>query len=513
MSTDLYYDLLTEPAFPVRWVDSVPADRRPEAVGLRELFVRAHEISALAVSLPPALSALYRVLYALTTRITAVDTADDWHEARFDVRDAGRFDPDGIDRYFTEFAERFRLYDPVYPFLQDPRLKDQCDKTAGLNKLVTTRPSGSNHAWFEHAADARPVAVASAQALEHLLVWRYYGPSGRCSARTVGPVKEANCVAGPLRTALSYHPVGATLFETLLAGLPEPDRTRRYQRAADPCPWERNEPTDPLTLKGVVTGPMSKLVGHSQHALLLVPDRAGTQTRDAYITWAYRERIPRDDDFLIWQISQAGNRYARYADARRGLWRDLDALLLSDPPGVESRRPPVISTAAELFDETFRIQALGIEQEGQAKDTQVVSATTAPVLHLMQERDLDTARLVGQLRLAGERYGQRLERAAKQAWAQFTNSKVHDCSWSAAAAARYWPEAEREFWKRLEEGRFEGAAGAFRASAEQIYDYVTEAAAGTARGARAREFARIELYGGRPKKTTGAKRPAQGVDR
>ncbi|MFD8326455.1 type I-E CRISPR-associated protein Cse1/CasA [Streptomyces lydicus] len=514
MSTDRY-DLLTERAFPVRWAESVPPGDRPEAVSLRELFLRAHQISALAVSLPPALSGLYRVLYALAARITQLDTADDWHEERFAVLDAGAFDAERVDAYFDAFADRFRLYDPVHPFLQDPRLTSQCDKTAGINKLVTTRPSGSNHAWFEHTADARPVALASAQALEHLLVWRYYGPSGRCSTRTVGNTKEANCVAGPLRTALSYHPLGATLFETLLAGLPEPERGRRYVREADPCPWERHEPTDPLTLKGVVTGPMSKLVGHNQHALLLVPDDAGAHAVDAYITWAYRERIARTDDFVIWQTSQAGNPYARYADCRRGLWRDLDALLLSDPPGVDSRRPEVFPTAVDLFDHgTLRIQALGIDQEGQAKDTQVVSSTTPPVLHLMEERDEEQARLVGQLRLAGERYGQRLERAAKHAWAQFANTKIQDCAWSAAAAARYWLEAETEFWKRLGEGRFEGAAQAFRARAERIYDHITEAAAGTARGARARESARIELYGGRPKKkAAGAQRPSVGEDR
>ncbi|MFH8573785.1 type I-E CRISPR-associated protein Cse1/CasA [Streptomyces sp. NPDC017993] len=505
MSADLY-DLLTERAFPVRWVDPTPADERPDAVSLRELFLRAHEISALAVSLPPALSGLYRVLYALTARVTGLDAPEeDWHEARFRVLDAGSFDAEGVHRYFAGVADRFRLYDPVHPFLQDPRLTTQCDKPAGINKLVATRPSGSNHAWFEHTADARPVAVASAQALEHLLVWRYYGPSGRCATRTVRGTKEANCAAGPLRTALSYHPLGGTLFETLLAGLPEPDRAGRYVREADPCPWERDQPTDPLTLKGVVTGPMSKLVGHNQHALLLVPDQAGAHAVDAYITWAYRERIARDDDYLIWQTSQAGNAYARYADSWRGLWRDLDALLLSDPPGVESRRPTVFRTAVDLFQqEGLRIQALGIDQDGQAKDTQVVSAITAPVLHLMEERDPEQARLVGQLRLAGERCGQRLERAAKVAWAQYSNSEVRDCAWSAAAAARYWPEAEQEFWQRLNERRFEGAPQAFRARAERIYDHLTDSASRTARGARARESARIELYGGRPKKKATA---------
>ncbi|MFI6764201.1 type I-E CRISPR-associated protein Cse1/CasA [Streptomyces sp. NPDC050355] len=507
MSAELH-DLLTEPDFPVRWAHTARGGGRPpDAVGLRELFLRAHEIAALAIPLAPALSGLYRILYALTARITELDVSRNWHAERDRVLESGRFDPVGIDRYFCAYPDRFRLYDPTHPFLQDPRLTKECDKPAGLNKLITTRPSGSNHAWFEHSVDARPHPVSSAQALQHLIVWRYYGPSGRCAARTVRGAKEANSTAGPLRSALSYHPLGRTLFETLLAGLPEPDRARQYVRADDLCPWERDTPTDPLTLKGVVTGPMSKLVGHNQHALLLVPGAQGAQTVNAYITWAYRERIPRDDDYVIWQTSQAGNRYARYADCRRGLWRDLDALLLHDPPGVETRRPPVFPTAIDVFEdeEDLRVQALGIDQEGQAKDRQIVSAITPPVVQLMEERDPVQARLVGDLRLAGERAGRRLDRAVKQAWALFSNaSKAEDCAWSATAAAYYWPAAESEFWQRLRQRHFDGAAQAFRSTAERIYDQVTQAAAGTARGARACEHARIELYGGRPKKTPGA---------
>lgn len=515
MPADDFYDLLKRPAVPVRWVPETAADDRPPAVGLRELLLRAHEISAIAVVLPPALSGLYRVLYALTARVTGLDEPEGWDERRHDVLEEGHFSAQDVDAYLERYAGRFRLYDPHYPFLQDPRLAVECDKAAGVNKLVATRPSGSNHSWFQHAVDARPDQLTSADALLHLLVWRYYGPSGRCSARTVGARKEANSTAGPLRSALSYHPLGRTLFDTLLAGVTEPDAYARPER--DLCPWERAELPDPLTLEGVVSGPLSGLTARSQHALLLVPDDSGDHVRDAYITWAFRDRIPRDDDFLIWQTSQAGNTYARYADSRRALWRDLDALLLEEPPGQETRRPRVFRTAADLGLEDLRVQALGIEQEGQAKDTQLVSASTPPVLALAQEVDPQTARMVGALRVSGESAGRNLDRASKTAWAKFTNArKTEDCGWSRDAAVRYWPAAEAEFWQRLAERRFEGAARSFRKIAEAVYDDVTQSAAGTLRGAKARESARIELYGGRPKKpakdrprtpaTTGAPR-------
>ncbi|AVH54571.1 MULTISPECIES: type I-E CRISPR-associated protein Cse1/CasA [Streptomyces] len=493
------YDLWDRPAVPVRWAEHAPPDDRPETVGFRDLLTRAHEIAGIAVPLPPALSALYRVLYALTARVTGLDAPDGWHERRYEVLDQGQFTPECVDVYADRYRDRLRLYDPQRPFLQDPRLAEQCDKPAGVNKLVTTRPSGSNHSWFQHAVDSRPDHLSSADALQHLLVWRYYGPSGRCSARTVGGKKEANSTAGPLRSALSYHPVGRTLFETLLAGVVEPDPYARPE--VDLCPWERDDLPDPRTLNNVVTGQLSGLTARSQHALLLVPDDTGLEVRDAYITWAFRDRLPRDDDFLIWQISQAGNPYARYADSGRALWRDLDALLLKESPGKEVRRPRVFDSAVDLGLEDLRVQALGIEQEGQAKDTQLVSASTPPVLSLAEERDPEAARMIAGLRISGEAAGSRLNRATKQAWAVFSNArKAEDCAWSRDAAARYWPAAEAEFWQRLGERRFDGAARSFRQIAEGVYHQVTQTAAGTLRGAKARESARIELYGGRPKK-------------
>lgn len=53
----------------------------PAAVGLRELLERAHEIEGLAVTVPPALAGLYRVLYALTARVTGLDRLRGWRNS------------------------------------------------------------------------------------------------------------------------------------------------------------------------------------------------------------------------------------------------------------------------------------------------------------------------------------------------------------------------------------------------------------------------------------------------
>ncbi|MEU8771961.1 type I-E CRISPR-associated protein Cse1/CasA [Streptomyces griseus] len=517
------YNLIHQSCVPVRWRPGTAAPDTgplPDRVGLRELLLRSHDIESLAVADAPAHAALLRVLYALTARVaglTEQGPKGDWDERRLDVRNAGRLPPDEIEAYFRDFEDRFFLFAPDgRPWMQDPRLAEQCDgaNTAGVNKLIVTRPSGNNHSWFRHDTDTAPVLPTASEAFLSLLVWHYYGPAGRCSSREVNGVKSASATAGPLRTALSYHPEGASLFETLLAGLVPPEDSVVGQE--DLCPWEQEHLPDPDRPPRVSRGPRSRHTCRSQHALLLLADEDSTHVRDAFITWAYRgERMPREDDYLIWQTSQQGNRYPRPADAGRALWRDLDALLLQHPPAgsAHPQQPRVFRTAVEV-SEDLRVRALGFDQEGQAKDTQFVVASTPAVLGHAENNDPRSVPAVGRLRQFGEMFGRRLDRAVKRAWASYVrDAKADGAAWAAEAGARYWPRAEAEFWARFRlldrtgtvvDGGFDPAATrrAFLRLAEEAYDAVTEPVTRTVRGAKAVSQARLDLYGTRPKSPT-----------
>ncbi|MCL7382134.1 type I-E CRISPR-associated protein Cse1/CasA [Streptomyces sp. 35G-GA-8] len=516
------HNLIEEPLFPVRWRSGArlpgTAQLLPDRVGLRQLLLRSHDIAGLAIAEPPAHSAVLRILYALTARVTGLDERGpgDWSERREEVVEETQFDESGIDAYFDRWAERFFLFDEDggRPWMQDARLVQQCDtgNTAGVNKLIVTRPAGQNHSWLFHASDRSPDRPTVSEAVLHLLVWHYYGPAGRCSSREVGGVKSASVKAGPLRAALSYHPEGDSLFQTLLAGLPQPDDIVR--RGSDLCPWEWDELPDPDAAPPKPSGPCSRLTACSQHALLLVPDEDNPAlVRDAFITWAYRNGlIPRDDPYLIWQISQQGNPYARPANSNRALWRDVDAVLGDAGGSTQARRPAVFRTAYEV-SETLRVRALGFEQDrAQAKDTQFVDASTPPVLGRVEEDLPRTAAAVKRLRQLGELYGQRLDRAVRRAWAlHVADAKADGSTWAGSAGARYWPLAEAEFWDRfrrldrapdaLDVGlEVNDARQAFLRSAEQTYEAVTTSVTHTKRGARAVSTARIELYGGRRQK-------------
>ncbi|MFJ7124039.1 type I-E CRISPR-associated protein Cse1/CasA [Streptomyces albogriseolus] len=520
-------NIFEEPLIPVRWTSHAEsehgAEQLPTEIGVLELLLRSHDIECLAIAEAPAHSALLRVLYALTSRVTGLDEArngpDDWLERREEILADGALPEDRITAYAETYRDRFFLFDTSpdgRPWMQDPRLVQQCDaaSTAGVNKLVVTRPSGNNHAWWKHHLDTRPGPLSASEALLNLLTWHYYGPSGRCSSREVNGAKSASATAGPLRSALSYHPEGSTLFETLLAGLVPPEETVDPQQ--DRCPWEWDELPDPEGPPAALAGPCSRLTAASAHALLLVPDEDDPRlVRDAYITWAYRKgRGARpQDDYLIWQMSKQGNVYPRPADSQRALWRDVDALLLIDPPGVaQPRRPRVFEWAVELPLD-LSVHALGFEQDGQAKDTQFVDSVTPPVLDFAEKRSARSKPAVGRLRAMGERFGNRLDRALRRAWRAYVNDPKDSAeAWAQEGAARYWPAAETEFWNRfraldptgtaLDGGLDAGTARTvFLSLAIRAFDEVTTSVTRTQRGARAVEEARVELFGDpRPRK-------------
>jgi len=283
------------------------------------------------------------------------------------------------------------------------------------------------------------------------------------------------------------------------------------RRQDDQCPWEWEKLPDPDQPPGLPSGPCSRLTARSQHALLLVPEESdgGEHVRDAFITWAYRgERMPREDDYLVWQISQQGNRYPRPADASRALWRDLDALLLLNPPGSASPEPPRVFISAPEVSEDLRVRALGFDQEGQAKDTQFVDGSTPAVLGFAEANDARSVLAVSRLRQLGELYGRRLDRAVKRAWTAYVKDpKADGGAWAAEAAARYWPGAEAEFWDRFRrldrtrsvaDGGFDpvSSRSAFLRLAQTAYDAATDSVTHTQRGAKAVSEARVELLGG-----------------
>ncbi|MDB4873165.1 MAG: CRISPR-associated protein Cse1 family, partial [Gemmatimonadales bacterium] len=450
----------------------------------------------------------WRLLTVLAARVTGLDAAgrggvESWHARREQLLNVGAFDPNMIDTYFERYRDRFDLFQPQRPWLQDPRLAEECLKSSGLNKLVMSRPAGNNQPWFLHHHDQMLAPIPAEEAVLHLIAQLYYGPSGRCTSRTVGGRSEANTTAGPLRSVVSFHPVGAHVFESLVAGIPYPGRGGK---GVDAAPWELDELPDPLGVPPVPEGVGGILAGRFRHALLLTPGPDGRSVVDARITWAWREPHPiKEDPYLVVQTNKQGELYARQASADRGLWRDLDSLLLEDV-GIEHRtRPRVLDEAQHLPDELLdrlRVRAFGFDQDGQTRNKQWYCATTPPVLDLL--RDDAASAGVSRTREAAERAERHLRGALRTAWTAINDpsngngkparKEIGTGRWPATAAARYWPLAEASFWRRVRTRDFDDPANEFVKLALEVFDQVTEQAGVRPRARRAVERARGYIF-------------------
>jgi CRISPR system Cascade subunit CasA len=355
------FHLDTQPWLPVTYADGTPAQ-----VSLRTLLADAHKITTINFGSPPAAASLLRILSALTYRVTGLDSvtlsADDWHDQRKNILARGQFDAAAITAYFDAWHHRFDLFDVDRPWRQEPRLRDQCSAPAGINTLIVERPAGNNPTVFSAFHDNAPGAASIAEAVEALLVRQFYGPQGRCQSRALpGQKSTANFTyVGPLRARISYHPVGATLFETLLAHLVPPlawpftDPTK-----PDLAEWETPDLPNPDGTKPHSAGIVGLLANDSGHGVLLIPghDETGvTVVIDGYLTWRFTDKTAGNliggDPYLSYRYDTKGTPIPRTADTGRDMWRDLPALL-ADPHGThrnpENWQQPLIATAiAEL---------------------------------------------------------------------------------------------------------------------------------------------------------------------
>lgn len=453
------------------WIE-VRTGSHHHKVGLRDLFLHAHAIDDLALPHPPAASALLRIATAIATRVTGLDdpelSVSQWNALRRTRLEAGRFAPVSVNTYFAR--HEWNVFDPVRPWMQDPALPGQCDHSTGINALVAGRPCGNNLAWFSPHHDLAPEPVPTAEALQHLLVHHFYGRSGIGTPRTVGAVSSKQLSSGPLRATVSFHPLGRTLHETLLAGCPP--FTGDEQLHDDHCPWELPQPADPLAPPHPVTWPGRLLTGRSRHAILLHPGDGGATVTDAHLTWAVPSRQPRleaTDPYLAYSIDPAKpverRRSVRRANADRAWWRELDTLLLTPDENSTTRRPDIFSTLNDLppaLRRTLRIRVHGFDQDPKTIDRQWYTALTPPLLHWTQEHDPRTAQRIADCCQAAETVARRLAAVTRQAWRATTSPAQNptkprrmatrrDPAWTKEAATRYWPLAETVFRRLLDE--------------------------------------------------------------
>jgi CRISPR system Cascade subunit CasA len=449
-------DLRTTLLFP-----ALHSQRGIVAVGLRELLTNAHEFTDLAFTVPPASAGMLRVLYTIAARVTRLDqasTIDEWNARRRQVLSEGTFDDTAVDAYLGKYDNRWGLFDPRWPWLQDPRLTEQAELKSA-NVLDPTRPGDNSPIWWRHTHRGHAPPIPVVDALQWLLVHHFYGSGGTGGSRHINSVRSQHMSAGPLRSTLSFYPLGDNLFDTLIAGIPSP-ATVSIHRGEDLAPWEVTERHDPLSTPPAVTWPAGLLTGRSRHAVLLVPSDTAEHVVGCYLTWGWKPRHPpHEDPYTIQERRNDGTWQPRAADATRALWRDVDALLADR---VDHHRPAVLTATLSLpdrFQDTLRIQAHGFDQDRKATNTAWFTATTPPLIKQMAEHDPVRADGAAHLHAAAEDIGGVMRTALRTAYRSLgtgqPGKRDDDVPWLAPADAYYWPAAETLFWECLRQNNFD----------------------------------------------------------
>lgn len=459
------FDLRVDPAIPVSVRAEAPdSPDQVILVGLRDLFVNAHQYSDLVMTIPPAAAGMLRVLYTIAARITGIDktyTRTQFDDLRAAVATQGRFAEEQVDVYLfrDDLEGRWDLFDPSWPWLQDPRLADQ-STLKSANVLDPTRPRNNAPIWWRHTWNHHAPPIPVAEALQWLMAHHWFGSGGTGGTRTVDGVTSQHMSQGPLYGRMSFHPLGHNLFQTIVAGIPSPATAPRS--APDVAPWEATEYPDPLGQPEEATWPAGLLTGQSRHALLLVPDPAATNVQGACLTWGYKKPHPLiADPYTIQDRQRDGTWKPRAADAGRAVWREIDALLADRD---DHRRPAILVDTKSLPDSwqsILRVRVYGWDQDRQkAVNRMVITATTPELMPWAFENDPEAADGATALTTTAEELHKLMCTVLRTAYKNLgtgtsSQKSLGEVPWIAPAESAYWQEAESRFWELFGHRQFE----------------------------------------------------------
>lgn len=318
------FNLLNEP-----WIPCIGLDGKQKMMNLLDTLIEAHKIQEIQADIPPITASLYLMILAIVNAIIKPENDDEWEETW--LRE--KFPKEKISGYAEKWYQRFDLFDPSFPFYQDPKIgkrKQDLEKlkhgqeltTKGISDLVLHVASGSNPTLFDHSMDKRGKTYSIAEAAQLLIMIQAYSLGGLTSASISSDkyYKDSAFSRGIL-----FLSTGKNLFETILLNLIANDFDSKQWKGPDIPAWERNDSFDRTDF---IPGGISDLLTWQSRRILLIKE--GQKVINCYVAPGIGLPDTFTNPFYHNRFDKTGTeikvKFMRLMN-ERALWRDSGALL------------------------------------------------------------------------------------------------------------------------------------------------------------------------------------------
>ena len=339
------FDLRTQKWIPCFALQS--EGRKPQYLGLKDVLLKADELSEVRDDSPCVTAALLRLLLTILYDCFdwARDTGDDEWEKMWEDK---RFPSTALTKYFDDHAECFDLFHPQKPFFQVPDIETFSVKVEGkkkvevgeyspISRLMLEVASNNNTTLFDHSFNDDDRSHAPATVACALVAAQSYSLSGGNTARyhwgeKTLPPQNFKFQAAPLVSGAAMWLSGESLFETLMLNLFPDDFPN------DKALWNLSS-ADLESLVTDFTGdalragaPMEQFVFPAR-VIRLEPED-DLSVRRMFFTQGRRTDKKADDPMKTYFIKKAKNdsfRVPLALDKNRSIWRDAHALFHLQP--------------------------------------------------------------------------------------------------------------------------------------------------------------------------------------
>lgn len=330
------FDLLTEP-----WIEVEMPDGAHKFLGIRDVLLQSHKINAVVDPIPIVEFGIRRLLTAIVLDAIVPGGLVDLAK----LISASRFDDARIESYLDEWSDRFRLFDPIHPFLQTPGMEGETKPLAGLLPPI---PQGTNSLHFHRSneADFCVSPAAAARLLTTIAPFMTAGGAGLSPSINGAPPWYA-WISRPDSTLHEQLLLNccATILPTATTGAgPAWRNTRPFsdERATkasllESLTWQ---PRKVQLVRG--TAKICAITGeHSEISVNRMRFSAG-RSSGFEPTWI--------DPAVPYRASDKGLLALRPQPGRH-IWRDLGAIALLPGDDNKNDRPVLVTQFDQVYDE------------------------------------------------------------------------------------------------------------------------------------------------------------------